>query len=175
MRAGEDSRPLIGAGLWLSRLARRLQSGRLDAYMAYMLLAVLAVVINDGITEASNSEITGGSGAEWLARGGATGDLQQAVVLNDTLAACRRAGLDLATARPPHRQVGDERIGGFPPGPMRDHRAVPPRVSANLQCSRVSDTVPTWLTLISAALAIWSPTAAAIRSGSVTKLSSPTS
>ncbi len=73
LRAGEDSRPLIGAGLWLSRLARRLQSGRLDAYMAYMLLAVLAVVINDGITEASNSEITGGSGARMAGSGGRYG------------------------------------------------------------------------------------------------------
>ncbi|SBS78158.1 NADH/ubiquinone/plastoquinone (Complex I) [uncultured Mycobacterium sp.] len=37
-------RPLIRGVLWLSRVARRLQSGRLDAYMAYMLLAVLAVL-----------------------------------------------------------------------------------------------------------------------------------
>lgn len=37
-------RPLIVAVLFVSRSARRLQSGRLDAYMAYMLIAVLAVV-----------------------------------------------------------------------------------------------------------------------------------
>jgi hypothetical protein len=40
-------RPLIAAVLFASRFARRLQSGRLDAYMAYMIavLAVLGVVI----------------------------------------------------------------------------------------------------------------------------------
>jgi hydrogenase-4 component B len=37
-------RPLIGGVLSISRLARRLQSGRLDAYLAYMLIAVLAVL-----------------------------------------------------------------------------------------------------------------------------------
>lgn len=37
-------RPLAAAVMLLSRLARRLQSGRLDAYMAYMLIAVLAVL-----------------------------------------------------------------------------------------------------------------------------------
>jgi hydrogenase-4 component B len=37
-------RPLITALLIVSRLARRLQSGRLDAYMTYMLIAVLAVL-----------------------------------------------------------------------------------------------------------------------------------
>ncbi|PQM45030.1 Na(+)/H(+) antiporter subunit D1 [Mycobacterium talmoniae] len=37
-------RPLVGGVLWVSRWARRLQSGRLDAYMAYMLIAVLAVL-----------------------------------------------------------------------------------------------------------------------------------
>lgn len=37
-------RPMIRAVLWMSRTAKRLQSGRLDAYMAYMLLAVLAVL-----------------------------------------------------------------------------------------------------------------------------------
>ena len=36
--------PLAAAVLRLSRLATRLQSGRLDAYMAYMLIAVIAVV-----------------------------------------------------------------------------------------------------------------------------------
>lgn len=36
--------PLITALLTVSRLARRLQSGRLDAYMTYMLIAVLAVL-----------------------------------------------------------------------------------------------------------------------------------
>jgi hypothetical protein len=35
---------MIRGVLWLSRTAKRLQSGRLDAYMAYMLLAVLAVL-----------------------------------------------------------------------------------------------------------------------------------
>lgn len=37
-------RPLVGAVLFVSRSARRLQSGRLDAYLAYMLIAVLAVL-----------------------------------------------------------------------------------------------------------------------------------
>ncbi|WP_343710327.1 proton-conducting transporter membrane subunit [Mycobacterium sp.] len=37
-------RPLAAGVLFLSRSARRLQSGRLDAYMAYMLIAVLAVL-----------------------------------------------------------------------------------------------------------------------------------
>ncbi|HUB55965.1 MAG TPA: proton-conducting transporter membrane subunit [Mycobacterium sp.] len=37
-------RPLIVALLIVSRTARRLQSGRLDAYMTYMLIAVLAVL-----------------------------------------------------------------------------------------------------------------------------------
>jgi hydrogenase-4 component B len=37
-------RPLTAAVLYVSRAARRLQSGRLDAYMAYMLIAVLAVL-----------------------------------------------------------------------------------------------------------------------------------
>ena len=37
-------RPLIAAVRWLSRTARRLQNGRLDAYMAYMLLALLGVL-----------------------------------------------------------------------------------------------------------------------------------
>ncbi|MCB9439860.1 MAG: NADH/ubiquinone/plastoquinone (complex I) [Mycolicibacterium sp.] len=37
-------RPLIRAAVWTSRTARRLQNGRLDAYLAYMLLAVLAVL-----------------------------------------------------------------------------------------------------------------------------------
>jgi hydrogenase-4 component B len=37
-------RPLITALLGASRVARRLQSGRLDAYMTYMLIAVLAVL-----------------------------------------------------------------------------------------------------------------------------------
>jgi hydrogenase-4 component B len=37
-------RPLITALLGASRAARRLQSGRLDAYMTYMLIAVLAVL-----------------------------------------------------------------------------------------------------------------------------------
>ncbi|WP_067967741.1 proton-conducting transporter transmembrane domain-containing protein [Mycolicibacter icosiumassiliensis] len=37
-------RPLTRALLFVSRAARRLQSGRLDAYMAYMLIAVLAVL-----------------------------------------------------------------------------------------------------------------------------------
>ncbi|MGH3971516.1 MAG: proton-conducting transporter membrane subunit, partial [Mycobacterium sp.] len=37
-------RPLTLAVLFVSRSARRLQSGRLDAYMAYMLIAVLAVL-----------------------------------------------------------------------------------------------------------------------------------
>lgn len=37
-------RPLIGAVLWLVRNAKRLQSGHLDLYIAYMLLAVLAVL-----------------------------------------------------------------------------------------------------------------------------------
>lgn len=37
-------RPLTSAVLFVSRSARRLQSGRLDAYMAYMLIAVLAVL-----------------------------------------------------------------------------------------------------------------------------------
>lgn len=37
-------RPLITALLTVSRVARRLQSGRLDAYMTYMLIAVLAVL-----------------------------------------------------------------------------------------------------------------------------------
>jgi len=36
--------PLAAAVLRLSRLATRLQSGRLDAYMAYMLIAVIAVL-----------------------------------------------------------------------------------------------------------------------------------
>jgi hydrogenase-4 component B len=36
--------PMITALLTVSRLARRLQSGRLDAYMTYMLIAVLAVL-----------------------------------------------------------------------------------------------------------------------------------
>jgi hydrogenase-4 component B len=36
--------PLITGLLTVSRLARRLQSGRLDAYMTYMLIAVLAVL-----------------------------------------------------------------------------------------------------------------------------------
>jgi hydrogenase-4 component B len=36
--------PLISAVLVVSRAARRLQSGRLDAYMTYMLIAVLAVL-----------------------------------------------------------------------------------------------------------------------------------
>jgi hydrogenase-4 component B len=36
--------PLITALLVVSRIARRLQSGRLDAYMTYMLIAVLAVL-----------------------------------------------------------------------------------------------------------------------------------
>jgi hydrogenase-4 component B len=36
--------PLIAALLAVSRTARRLQSGRLDAYMTYMLIAVLAVL-----------------------------------------------------------------------------------------------------------------------------------
>jgi hydrogenase-4 component B len=36
--------PLIAVLLTVSRLARRLQSGRLDAYMTYMLIAVLAVL-----------------------------------------------------------------------------------------------------------------------------------
>jgi hydrogenase-4 component B len=30
--------------LWLARAALRLQNGRLDAYMAYMLIAVLAML-----------------------------------------------------------------------------------------------------------------------------------
>jgi formate hydrogenlyase subunit 3/multisubunit Na+/H+ antiporter MnhD subunit len=37
-------RPLSSAILFVSRSARRLQSGRLDAYMTYMLVAVLAVL-----------------------------------------------------------------------------------------------------------------------------------
>jgi hydrogenase-4 component B len=37
-------RPLTAGVLFVSRSARRLQSGRLDAYMAYMLIAVLAVL-----------------------------------------------------------------------------------------------------------------------------------
>ncbi len=37
-------RPLITALLAVSRTARRLQSGRLDAYLTYMLIAVLAVL-----------------------------------------------------------------------------------------------------------------------------------
>ena len=37
-------RPLTAAVLYVSRAARRLQSGRLDAYMAYILIAVLAVL-----------------------------------------------------------------------------------------------------------------------------------
>ena len=37
-------RPLITAVLGVSRVARRLQSGRLDAYMTYMLITVLAVL-----------------------------------------------------------------------------------------------------------------------------------
>jgi hydrogenase-4 component B len=37
-------RPLIAAVRAASRMARRLQSGRLDAYMTYMLIAVLAVL-----------------------------------------------------------------------------------------------------------------------------------
>jgi hydrogenase-4 component B len=37
-------RPLIAALLVVSRTARRLQSGRLDAYMSYMLIAVLAML-----------------------------------------------------------------------------------------------------------------------------------
>ena len=37
-------RPLITAVLVVSRVARRLQSGHLDAYMTYMLIAVLAVL-----------------------------------------------------------------------------------------------------------------------------------
>ena len=37
-------RPLAVGVLSVSRLARRLQSGRLDSYMAYMLIAVLAVL-----------------------------------------------------------------------------------------------------------------------------------
>lgn len=38
-------RPLRRAFLRLARLTRRLQSGRLDAYMAYMLVALLAVLV----------------------------------------------------------------------------------------------------------------------------------
>jgi hydrogenase-4 component B len=37
-------RPVTRAVLLISRLAKKLQSGRLDAYMAYMLIAVLAVL-----------------------------------------------------------------------------------------------------------------------------------
>ncbi|MDI3314320.1 MAG: hypothetical protein QJR12_08585 [Mycobacterium sp.] len=37
-------RPLVAALLCVSRSARRLQSGRLDAYLAYLLIAVLAVL-----------------------------------------------------------------------------------------------------------------------------------
>ena len=37
-------RPAIVALLAVSRTAKRLQSGRLDAYMTYMLIAVLAVL-----------------------------------------------------------------------------------------------------------------------------------
>ncbi|MFC5334661.1 proton-conducting transporter transmembrane domain-containing protein [Mycobacterium branderi] len=37
-------RPLTVGTLYVSRIAKRLQSGRLDAYMAYMLIAVLAVL-----------------------------------------------------------------------------------------------------------------------------------
>jgi len=37
-------RPLRTAALWVSRMAKRLQSGRLNAYVAYMLLALLAVL-----------------------------------------------------------------------------------------------------------------------------------
>jgi hydrogenase-4 component B len=37
-------RPLVGALLFVSRSAKLLQSGRLDAYMTYMLIAVLAVL-----------------------------------------------------------------------------------------------------------------------------------
>ncbi|MBO0884549.1 MAG: NADH/ubiquinone/plastoquinone (complex I), partial [Mycobacterium sp.] len=36
--------PLINTVLVVSRTARRLQSGRLDAYMTYMLIAVLALL-----------------------------------------------------------------------------------------------------------------------------------
>lgn len=37
-------RPMIPLGLFIVRTAKRLQSGRLDAYMGYMLVAVLAVL-----------------------------------------------------------------------------------------------------------------------------------
>ena len=37
-------RPLLRPVLALARAARRLQSGRLDAYLAYMLIALIAVL-----------------------------------------------------------------------------------------------------------------------------------
>ena len=89
-------------------------------------------------------------GAEGRHRAELLFDAQEPVVLGHPLRARRRAGLDLSAAAG-DRQVGDERIFGLARA-VRDHRAEA-GARAIAIVSRVSVSVPIWLSLIRIALA----------------------